>query len=244
MLSTASLLLAILPAQALTVSGTFTDANAWQDALIGSGTDFSLENRSLAGLDCAPYSNGGNYLTLGNFCDTGITSQLSLNGVLTDPDATLTATNLTKHGIDGSGYSVSYGNTGRQSLSVQWTFPEAVQGLFLDFTSSAFTKNTQIAVTGIDGVTQVIAVPNGTKNWGFITDVAIATIQFMATQNGDENFSVASLRLASTQTTSNTEVPSPMLIPGILGLGIAVLRQQKGASSASTSRHKTSGKQP
>ncbi|WP_197064956.1 hypothetical protein [Leptolyngbya sp. KIOST-1] len=242
MVSTASLLLATSPAQALTVSGTFTDASAWQDALTGSGTDFSLQNRSLAGLDCAPYSNGGNYVTLGNFCNTGITSQLSINGVLSDPDATLTPTTLTKHGIDGSGYSVSYGNTGKQSIAVQWTFPEAVQGLFLDFTSSAFTKNTQIAITGIDGITQVVAVPNGTKNWGFVTDVAIATIRFMATQNGDENFSVASLRLASTQTTSTTDVPSPLLIPGILGLGVAVWRQQNRRSPGSAERRKVWGK--
>lgn len=237
-LSIASLVLTTLPTQAITVSGTFSDANAWQDALSGSGANFSLENRSLAGLDCAPYTNGGNYSTLGNFCNTGITSQLNINGVLTDPEATLTETNLTSHGIDGSGYSVSYGNTGKRSISVRWTVPEAVQGLFLDFTSSAFTKNTQIAITGADGTTQVVAVPNGSKTWGFITDGAINTIDFIATQNGDENFSVASLTMATTRVVENTEVPSPILIPGILGLGIAVLHKQKKVSAKPSSKLK------
>lgn len=236
-LSISSLFLASLPAQALSVPGTFNDANAWQDALVGSGTNFSLENRSLAGLDCAPYANGGNYLTVGNFCNTGLTSQLNINGVLSDPNATLTPTNLTSHGIDGSGYSVSYGNTGKQSISVRWTFPENVKGLFLDFTSSAFTKNTQIAITGTDGITQVVAVPNGVQNWGFITDIAISTIEFIATQNGDENFSVASLTLASTQAAASTEVPSPILIPGVLILGAAILGKQRRSPKKLSKRH-------
>lgn len=239
MLSISSLMLATLPAQAIKVSGTFSDANAWQDALRGSGADFSLENRSLAGLDCAPYTNGSNYVTMGNFCDTGITSQLNINGVLTDPEATLTETNLTSHSIDGSGYSVSYGNTGKRNIAVRWTFPEDVKGLFLDFTSSAFTKNTQIAITGIDGTTEVVAVPNGSDTWGVITDIAIATIDFVATQNGDENFSVASLTLASTQITENTEVPSPILIPGILGVGVLVLRKQNTRSAQPSDRRQS-----
>ena len=92
-LTISSLLLATLPAQAITVSGTFTDANAWQDALNDSnGQDFTLENRSLAGLDCSPYTNGPNYLTLSDFCNTGINSQLNVNNVLSDPEAALSET--------------------------------------------------------------------------------------------------------------------------------------------------------
>ncbi|WOD37910.1 hypothetical protein [Nodosilinea sp. E11] len=228
-LTISSLLLAPLSAQALTISGTFTDANAWQDALTGSGQDFTLENRSLAGLDCSPYTNGSNYSTLSNFCNTGITSQLKVNDVLSDPEATLTTTNLTSHGIDGSGYSVSYGTTGKQTISVVWSFPEAVQGLFLDFTSSAFTKDTQIVVTGIDGISQVVAVPNRSATWGFIADTAISTIEFIATRSGDENFSVASLTMATTGN-GTTTVPSPLLIPGLVGFGVAVFRKQKSVS--------------
>ena len=235
-LTISSLLLATLPAQAITVSGTFTDVNDWQDALNnGDGQDFTLENRSLAGLDCSPYTNGPNYLTLSDFCNTGINSQLNINNVLSDPEAALSETNVTTHGIDGSGYSVSYGNTGKKNISVRWTFPENIQGLFLDFTSSAFTKDTQIAITGTDGSQQVVAVPNRTDTWGFITDTALDTIDFIATQNGDENFSVASLTLTNTGANSTTEVPSPVLIPGLLGLGIVIVRKQQGLSTKSHS---------
>lgn len=232
-LTISSLLLTTLPVQAITVSGTFTDSNAWQDALTGSGEDFTLENRSLAGLDCSPYANGGNYVTLSNFCNTGITSQLKINNILANPEATLTETNLTSHGIDGSGYSVSYGTTGKQTISIQWAFAEEVRGVFLDFTSSAFTKDTQIVITGTDGTTQIVAVPNRSDTWGLITNTAISTIEFIATQAGDENFSVASLTLATAGTISTTEVPSPVLIPGLLGLGIVIIRKKKEASAQS-----------
>lgn len=228
-------------AQALTISSTFTDANSWQEALTNSdessSKDFTLEHRSLAGLDCSPYTNGRNYLTLSNFCNTGITSQLRVNDVLSDPETTLATTNLTTHGIDGSGYSVSYGETGPKNLSVVWTFPAEIQGLFLDFTSSAFSKDTQIAVTGTDGITQIVAVPNRTDTWGFITDTAISTVEYIATRRGDENFSVASLTSANTGSNETTEVPTPLLIPGFLGLAFAIGRRQKALANGSSSGH-------
>ena len=232
-LTISSLLLASISAQAITVSGTFSDANAWQDALNNNtGQDFSLEHRSLAGLDCSPYTNGGSYATLSNFCNTGINSQLQVNDILSDPEATLTPTNVTSHGITGSGYSVSYGNTGKTSIAVQWTFPEDVQGLFLDFTSSAFTKDTQIAITGADGGTEVVAVPNGSDTWGFVTNTAISAVEFFATQNGDENFSVASVSLATNVTNDTTEVPSPVVIPGLLGLGVIMMFRKRKRAAA------------
>lgn len=108
--------------------------------------------------------------------------------------------------------------------SIVWTFSAPIKGFFADkFTSIEKTE----LVGNFDGIAgdEVIdlkaIIGGGTGSFGLIADQKFSSITFRikaAENNGADNFKVEGFTAA---------VPTPALLPGLIGMGIAALRKRQ-----------------
>lgn len=201
---------AAAPASALTL---FTDRTAWTTA-VGSGYSISTEDFS-SPIPDAPSITFQDYPIV----STGTGGTNKFNGVGSDGRY---SGGIKRGNPNGSG--------GDYFDSITWTFPDQVKGFFFDYISME-----KVVIEGdfngngvIDPAERIRVkdVGGSTGSFGLIGDALFKTISFTidpAENNASENFKIDNLSVA---------VPSPALLPGLVGMGLAALRKKKQTKSS------------
>jgi len=201
------------PAKAFQV---FTDRTAWETALNGSGlmaTPQEMFNNDIIGTN-------GTSITF----DNGVVSQ-GFGGISEN-----FVKNGTYHGTvdQGSDSPVNFD-------TITWTFPSLTRAFGADWGSTSNASGLQVEV---DGQTTVFGdVPNflgkgpGQVGFlGFIADNSFSSVTFSPAGRStvDEFFQADQLSYSVAVPTS---IPTPTLLPGLIGMGVAALRKRKGEAT-------------
>ena len=185
-------------AEAATV--TYTNRMAWQNA---ASVDVLLENFDVP--------NTGNQDVL-SFPNVDVIS------------SGLPATANNRNRISGGRFrgTLNTSNPNRYD-SIVWTFGGAgVHGFFADFFSVdngiSITGDYDLVVGSSDSTIDLRAALGGASGgFGLLSDTRFKTIAFNYTGSGNAGFSVDNLAV---------DVPTPALLPGIIGMGIAAMRKK------------------
>ncbi len=208
-ISTASIAIGIsIPAEA----ATFTDRAVWQDVVREA-----LPSEAFTGVT----STNQGIINFSDFSDLPIVSTAT-------PD-----TASRRHRIVNNAFRISLNNQNASIYNiVTWTFTRNdVFGFFADFrnvddgvTLTAKSRNgtTEIinlfsAVGGTPGAVNV----NG--SFGILGDTAYDSIAYAYTGQGSARFAIDNLAVA---------VPSPALLPGLVGIGVAAIRKRRKSEAA------------
>ncbi|MBW4657423.1 MAG: PTPA-CTERM sorting domain-containing protein [Drouetiella hepatica Uher 2000/2452] len=199
----------------------YTDRSLWETALGGAvvTTDtFSnnIPNARTITFDSGVVSTGNG---TGSFLNTvGDTDSISIAGRYNGDS-------------DGQGDNSSIFD------SITWTFPQAIVGFGADWFSTATAEG--VTITGnFDGTgnqtasfRSILGAP-GTGFLGIIGTSSFSTITFSTETQGiptDDLFSADDLAFASA---NSPAIPTPAVLPGLIGMGLAALRKKRKGQAA------------
>lgn len=204
--------IAIAPIQAEAATVTYSDRNLWQNAAGGGVITETFDNPT------------GNQDSIA-FPSIDVVS------------LGLPATSGVRNEIFRKRFRAGINNTlgDNRYDSIVWTFGGPVNGFFADF----FNVDDGTSLSGnygpnVDGGTNnslidLFAALNGATNdngrdggFGLLSDTPFDTVTYAYTGEGDAFFSVDNLAV---------DVPTPALLPGIIGMGIAAMRKKKSAEA-------------
>ncbi|MBD1848725.1 PTPA-CTERM sorting domain-containing protein [Leptolyngbya sp. FACHB-711] len=211
----------------LTVGVLLTSATASDAAIIALGDSHSpFGTNTIANLgfnlvnvtdSAAP--NGTTISSL--LAPNGITVTFSPEtGKRTVPDGWSTWSN----GYTGPVYSDSV----TTSLTLAFSSPITAFDFFAEPNPFDFRNITATTASGAT-LTQSVNGLAGAKYFGFYSDNATDEITSITISSSD-NFAIGQMRLAA------TPVPTPALLPGLIGMGIATFRKRKGEAAQESSK--------
>ncbi|MFM7450149.1 MAG: PTPA-CTERM sorting domain-containing protein [Leptolyngbyaceae cyanobacterium] len=195
------------PAEAAVI--TYTDRANWQSALSGLGWSASPPEQFNAVIPDAD-------------------SIIFANGVLSDGSPnTQFGVNQVVGGAYNGGLTTSA--TSPFYTQIKWTFPTSTRGFGADWfnTFSGGAASLQVTIAG-----QTINIANalgggGNGFLGFISDTPFTEATFSVGGSGDLAYDADNLSYAQ----NSTVVPTPALLPGLIGMGIAAWRKRKGEAA-------------